>query len=208
MAIKYRGIFGVVLLLHLALGVVIITQPGCQSAQTAEKSKPNPVIGPVTEEELAEIEAQEAAQQVEESDEDLFRPLDSSFNTGSPEPVFVSGQSMAPESVPANTLRDAPLRPALRVTPEPSILEYSPVPEAEEPVPAQATITVVSEEPVEESYAVQPGDSLWAISKKFGVSVSSIRARNTLPSDTLKVGQELVIPGSLSLSVFQTFLRR
>lgn len=44
-------------------------------------------------------------------------------------------------------------------------------------------------------YIVEPGDTLWGISKKFGISISSIKDANKLETDTISVGQKLVIPG-------------
>lgn len=43
-------------------------------------------------------------------------------------------------------------------------------------------------------YRVKSGDSLWLISKRFGVSQASIKTRNKLRSSTLRVGQKLYIP--------------
>jgi spore germination protein YaaH len=45
------------------------------------------------------------------------------------------------------------------------------------------------------SYVVQPGDSLWSIAARFGVSVQAIAAANHLASQQmLHVGQTLIIP--------------
>lgn len=44
------------------------------------------------------------------------------------------------------------------------------------------------------NYVVQKGDSLWTISKKFGVSVASIKVANNLRSARLKPGQRLYVP--------------
>ncbi|NCC26492.1 MAG: LysM peptidoglycan-binding domain-containing protein, partial [Deltaproteobacteria bacterium] len=47
------------------------------------------------------------------------------------------------------------------------------------------------------NYTVGKGDSLWAISKKFGASVDSIAKANGLKkSSTLSIGQKLYIPGT------------
>ena len=43
-------------------------------------------------------------------------------------------------------------------------------------------------------YIVQKGDSLWSISSKLGVSVSELKNNNNLKSNTLSIGQILLIP--------------
>ena len=45
-------------------------------------------------------------------------------------------------------------------------------------------------------YTVEKGDSIYKISKKFGVSMQCIREANSLYSDKLLVGQKLTIPAS------------
>ena len=44
-------------------------------------------------------------------------------------------------------------------------------------------------------YTVKSGDSLWSISKKFGVSVNDLKNANNLSSNLLSIGQNLIIPG-------------
>ena len=44
------------------------------------------------------------------------------------------------------------------------------------------------------NHTVAKGDSLWALSHKYGVSVSAIKAANGLTSDTIRIGQTLKIP--------------
>ena len=44
-------------------------------------------------------------------------------------------------------------------------------------------------------YTVQTGDSLWLIANKNGVSVDDIKNANNLTSNTLQIGQILIIPG-------------
>ncbi len=44
------------------------------------------------------------------------------------------------------------------------------------------------------SYTVKSGDSLWTISKKLGVSVKELKAKNSLIGNSLKIGQKLIAP--------------
>lgn len=44
------------------------------------------------------------------------------------------------------------------------------------------------------NYTVEPGDSLWSISKKFNVSIEDLKLANDLTSNLLNVGQVLKIP--------------
>ncbi|MDR0738857.1 MAG: LysM peptidoglycan-binding domain-containing protein [Oscillospiraceae bacterium] len=45
-----------------------------------------------------------------------------------------------------------------------------------------------------QSYVVKSGDSLWLISKRFGVTVDAIISTNHLTSSLLSIGQNLIIP--------------
>ncbi|MGR5302877.1 N-acetylmuramoyl-L-alanine amidase [Vibrio alfacsensis] len=55
-------------------------------------------------------------------------------------------------------------------------------------------ITVVVKDKPIRKHKVARGEYLGKIASKYGVSVSSIRKANNLPSDELAVGQELIIP--------------
>ena len=46
------------------------------------------------------------------------------------------------------------------------------------------------------TYIVQKGDSLYTISRRYGVSVDDIKRVNNLKSNTLSIGQELLIPSN------------
>jgi LysM repeat protein len=48
----------------------------------------------------------------------------------------------------------------------------------------------------QQSYLVQPGDSLYQIARKFNTTVAEIKAVNNLQSDVIYVGQRLNIPGT------------
>lgn len=47
---------------------------------------------------------------------------------------------------------------------------------------------------VNRKHLVQKGDSLWKLSRRYGVSIEVLRKENRLQSDVLKPGSELVIP--------------
>jgi len=48
--------------------------------------------------------------------------------------------------------------------------------------------------PVQNTYTVQAGDTLYAIASRFGVSVNDLKSANNLTSNTLRIGQVLRIP--------------
>ncbi|MCE2744226.1 MAG: LysM peptidoglycan-binding domain-containing protein [Fluviicola sp.] len=50
------------------------------------------------------------------------------------------------------------------------------------------------------TYVVQKGETLYAISKKFGISVEAIIAKNPLVKDTLSEGVQLVLPTKKNLA--------
>jgi membrane-bound lytic murein transglycosylase D len=45
------------------------------------------------------------------------------------------------------------------------------------------------------SHRVEPGESLWAIARRYGVSAEEIRKANGLEGDRVRIGETLVIPG-------------
>ncbi len=59
--------------------------------------------------------------------------------------------------------------------------------EVSKPIPAAYSLVI-------KKHTVIDGDSLWKISRKYKVTIESLRAHNHLKTDTLKPGQELLIP--------------
>jgi len=64
-------------------------------------------------------------------------------------------------------------------------------------IPSSETIITPSEDEIinePNTYVVQRGDTLFSISRKFGIPVNDIKIQNNLTSDILSVGQILSIP--------------
>ncbi|MGH1488851.1 MAG: LysM peptidoglycan-binding domain-containing protein [Acidimicrobiales bacterium] len=67
------------------------------------------------------------------------------------------------------------------------------------PGPTSSVVTtVVTTPPVAAgSYVVEPGDTLSVIAEQFGVTVAALSEANGITDvNTIKPGQELIIPGS------------
>ena len=59
----------------------------------------------------------------------------------------------------------------------------------------------------QEIYAVKKGDSLWKIANKYNTTVEKLKSANNLKTNTLSVGQKLVIPSiSVSPEVSDTYI--
>ena len=58
----------------------------------------------------------------------------------------------------------------------------------------QSLVIPSSNENATEIYIVQPGDTLYAIATRFNTTVDAIRQLNNLTSDTLTIGQQLLVP--------------
>lgn len=57
------------------------------------------------------------------------------------------------------------------------------------------------------TYLVQPGDTLWSISRRYGVAVDAIKKLNGLTSDVIQIGQTLKIPVDSSPSYIEYTVR-
>ena len=54
-------------------------------------------------------------------------------------------------------------------------------------------------------YTVKSGDSLWAIAKRYGITVDELKRANNLTSNTLSIGQKLTIPSKETLTPSQDY---
>ena len=102
----------------------------------------------------------------------------------------ILGGAPSPSPTPSPTLVPSP-SPSLIVSPSslPSV--------AESTAPATPTIipTVApTPKPTVRTYVVQAGDTLNEIALRFGTTTAAIKAANGLTSDTINIGQVLVIP--------------
>lgn len=70
-------------------------------------------------------------------------------------------------------------------------------------VAGPATIAFLQELAARPRYVVQPGDTLYDLARRFGLSMTDLVDANLLQSTTLRPGQELVIPGYWIYSVRQ-----
>ena len=82
----------------------------------------------------------------------------------------------------------APYQPLPGVA-QTSTPSYTPAPTYVSPSPAAPTLSG-------NSYEVVAGDSLWALSRKFGTTVEAIQAANAMTTTTIRTGQALIIPGN------------
>ena len=60
-------------------------------------------------------------------------------------------------------------------------------------------IRIPGKEVVGKSYTVKPGDTLYGISKRYNVSIDTLKSLNNLTSDILSIGQILALEPSVSL---------
>lgn len=69
---------------------------------------------------------------------------------------------------------------------------------------ASAVLLTTGTSALAASHKVVKNDSLWAISKKYGVSISSLKKANSLSGNTIYVGQTLKIPSSSKTTSFKS----
>ena len=62
------------------------------------------------------------------------------------------------------------------------------------PVPTTPVGAATAPAGVAKEHYVAPGDSLWKISKQYGVSIDAIKAANSMTTDTVILGKKMIIP--------------
>jgi LysM repeat protein len=97
-------------------------------------------------------------------------------------PIIQPGQVLALPDCDPNAV------PVVDEEPEPTMTDIAPIITPAGQPPASA--------PAEQEYVVQPGDTLYLIAQRFGVTISAIVQANNLSNpNRLSIGQRLIIPG-------------
>jgi LysM repeat protein len=77
---------------------------------------------------------------------------------------------------------------------EPTIYATTPTAATATPIPGGAQTAPQGIRAGDRVHVVQAGDTLYSIGRRYGVSADAIKQRNGLSSDTIRIGQELIIP--------------
>lgn len=94
-----------------------------------------------------------------------------------------------PYAVPgANGETGAPYQPIPGVSNTPPVVENYPTPtEPYKPLPSEPTGEATT-------HTVVKGDTIWGLTKKYGITSDALRAANNLTTDVIWIGQRLTIP--------------
>ena len=153
---KISKVFGFVLCLHLGVIAVLIVQPGCGTTQPPTQTYQQNRTTGLT---------------VQKSSEGLIPAtrVDSSID-----PAFNAGFDASADG------RYAPNRPEVEFT------EFEEVTPQLEPIVTETVVSTVDVAgPSFESYTVKKGDSLWAVSKRYNVSLNELYAANGLNKNSV-----------------------
>lgn len=174
---KLLNVFGLVVGAHLAVFTVIFATPGCRSTG---KQKPRP-----DDTSASAVDAPGATQA------DPIAPLPANMTDADLNPATSTGVSPVSPVAPAYGSADMGVRfPPTRPDAVPVAPGSAP---AAEPASARGSHTVVK------------GDSLWSISRKYGIGVDELAAANQLSrSATLRLGQQLVVPAKAAPAAADT----
>ncbi|WP_116107757.1 glucosaminidase domain-containing protein [Lewinella sp. IMCC34191] len=114
-----------------------------------------------------------------------------------PDPVVPMTPTPGRTTEPATIDEDGFLDMGDPISPNTPIPEPDPQPvvEPEQPVitPPATTLPTSPNQPAEVYHAVVSGETLYAISRRYGVSIEEIRRLNSLTGNTISVGQQLRI---------------
>ena len=99
----------------------------------------------------------------------------------------------------AQLLKDIASTPSIVVTTAPVISPYQPI--VVTPTPTISPLNTPGASSIqslplggERTHTVQSGDTLYNISRRYGVTVDQLKQRNNLTGDMIRVGQQLIVP--------------
>ena len=173
---KASKIFGVVLSLHVGVIAVLIVQPGCSTSQPPTKTyQQNSTLVPTPNKTLGELIPATGGGD----------SIDPAFNAnldGRAAPLRPQGEFSEFDNV------DKPLEPLKPLEP---VVDVAP------------TVDIAG--PSFETYTVKKGDSLWAIARRYSISLNELYAANGLnKNSTLNIGQKIKIPTDGSTATVTT----
>jgi LysM repeat protein len=166
---KLSNVFGIVLSLHIGVILLVMFQPGCQTAGVRPGVDQNSSVDTEVDQSFNQGVVETSAEVIPESEP--VAPVKKTFATPTrPKPgeliVPVEPESLAPESTPVL------------------------VPSSPSPVPIGLRPSDLA------IYKIERGDTLWGIARKNGVSLADLL--NTNPNldknSRLSIGQEVMIP--------------
>lgn len=179
-----RTLVMVVAVAHVCVFAVLALSGGC----ALEKKEPKLMsAGPVQEMRAPESEPESILEPKGMAEEkDLLVSREPELVPAVPEEV------VEPETVASAATPVVPSTP-------PFVEEREAAEKAE--VSLAAAAEAPSGAPAASSHTVAPGESLWKIARRYGITVAELAARNTLPTDArLKAGQTLAIPAPGALA--------
>lgn len=212
-------VFGFILALHLGVILVLIVQPGCKTNDVQPPSQSDYQLGTTESEGLSSIDSDLGSiyksSQINEglSGEDLsaFNDIDGFGISNDGLTVLVTNDSLDAYVIQSgdtlwdlakkfdttiqelcklnNISKDSILRIGMKLN-VPNVSDKT----MNVDIETAATYQPSKYEGSGQIYKVSSGDSLSKIAYQFGVSVSAIKSTNGLSSDTILIGQELLLP--------------
>lgn len=175
---KFLGIFSVVAVAHVGLAVALLVQPGCQS------NKPTPEASDTVRGGTTSAPAPSRAPQSEPLPPEFNSGFNAGFTTTNAPPQVTRGGTRLPPTRPDDWSFTAP-EPSPGDSAEPLL---SPVSGGYGSASGGGGGTA--------SYTVKPGDSLWAIARRVGISLDRLLSLNNMTEDSvIQPGQVLTVPG-------------